>query len=128
MAAEKIENNRTHGLIEAATPLLDQARAATSTMKEAPGAPGSTLAASALALAIQGVIMAHFIQFKTREVEGETSVEANISDFHATFAGIGQAVGMSLVTLSSGSHALERDLTDTLMRAMAGAVISRERR
>lgn len=128
MASEKIKNDQTHSLIEVAIPLLDQARAATAGMKAAPNAGGEALSASALSLAIQGLVMAHFIQFKTREVEGETAVEATLADFHAAFAGMGQAIGMCLTTLSSGTPLLNFDLTDTFMKAMAGAVVSRERR
>lgn len=123
--AQPIDGVKTDAMIEVALPLLDMARANIEAIKKPTDQNPDVLAGSALSMAIQGLVMAEFSQFKAHKREGPRAVEVSGDQLQNRFYGVGQGVGMIVATLLAETPELMTPLLMTIMDGVAQGMVAR---
>lgn len=123
--AQPIDGVKTDAMIEVALPLLDMARANIEAIKKPTDQNPDVLAGSALSMAIQGLVMAEFSQFKAHKREGPRAVEVSGDQLQNRLYGVGQGVGMIVATLLAETPELMTPLLMTIIEGMSQGMIAR---
>lgn len=76
-------------------------------------------------MAIQGLVMAEFSQFKAHKREGPRAVEVSSDQLRNRFYGVGQGVGMIVATLLAESPEMMTPLLMEIIEGMSQGMIAR---